>query len=146
MVKITIDKADTYEDIEIMITCKEINQQVKEVIKQINNVYTSIIAKQDDKTYAVNLNTIYYIEAIDDKIFLYEEDRILECSNRLYELEKQLQDSSFVRISKSCILNIDMLDSVKYLINGKYEAHLLNGEKMIISRHYVSDFKEKFGL
>ena len=44
------------------------------------------------------------------------------------------------------ILNIHYLKSVKALFNGKYEAMLINDEKLIISRRYVSSFKKEFGL
>ena len=54
--------------------------------------------------------------------------------------------TNFVRISKSCILNIMQLNSVRPLFHGKFEAQLKNQEKIIINRHYVPKFKEKFGL
>lgn len=47
-----------------------------------------------------------------------------------------------MRISKSCILNIDFIEKVKPMLNGKYEVLLINGEKLIINRHYVPDFKK----
>lgn len=65
---------------------------------------------------------------------------------KLFELEETLTNSSFVRISKSCILNIDFIEKVKPMLNGKYEVLLINGEKLIINRHYVPIFKKKFGL
>lgn len=146
MVKINIDQSDTYTEILVDIKCPVIDRRIEAIIKQINNSYSSVIGKDKDKTYSVSIEDIYYIESIDDKTFIYEKNKILESSNRLYELEENLKGSTFVRVSKSCILNIDKLDSVKSLINGKYEAYLLNGERIIVSRHYVSDFKKKFGL
>ena len=77
---------------------------------------------------------------------MYTEKTVYRCKEKLYELEELLENSSFVRISKSCILNIDYLESVKAVFNGKLEALLSNGEKVIINRHYVSAFKKKFGL
>ena len=65
---------------------------------------------------------------------------------KLFEFEEALINSSFVRISKSCILNIHFIEKVKPTLNGKYEVLLINGEKLIINRHYVPDFKKKFGL
>ena len=65
---------------------------------------------------------------------------------KLYEIEELLMNTSFVRISKSCILNTDVLDKVKISLNGKMEATLQNGEKVLITRHYVPAFKKKLGL
>ena len=43
-------------------------------------------------------------------------------------------------------LNIEKLQSLKPLINGKLEANLKNNEKILINRHYVPEFKKKFGI
>ena len=71
---------------------------------------------------------------------------MFDCKHKLYTLEKMFADTSFIRVSKSCILNIAKLKSVRPFINGKFEATLRNEEKIIINRHYVADFKKKFGL
>ena len=92
------------------------------------------------------INDIYYIEANEDKVFLYCKDKVYETNSRLYELENKLETCSFIRISKSILLNLNKLDNVKALLNGRYEAMLINNEKLIITRHYVSDFKKKFGM
>ena len=76
-----------------------------------------------------------------------------ESNLKLYELEEQLKNTSYIRVSKSIILNIEKLQSVKPLINGKLEANLknnekilINNEKILINRHYVPEFKKKFGI
>ena len=51
-----------------------------------------------------------------------------------------------MRISKSCILNVMTLKNVRALLNGKMEAELENGEKVIVTRHYVETLKQKLGL
>ncbi|WRK53042.1 LytTR family DNA-binding domain-containing protein [Coprobacillaceae bacterium CR2/5/TPMF4] len=69
-----------------------------------------------------------------------------ETNSRLYELENKLDNRYFIRISKSIILNLRKLASVKAYLNGRYEATLINNERVIITRHYVNDFKKKFGM
>lgn len=67
--------------------------------------------KKDGATYPLRPEDIYYFESIDDKTFAYCEKDVYECSLRLYELEQQFARADFVRISKSCILNIMKLSS-----------------------------------
>ena len=86
------------------------------------------------------------LKSVDEKTFIYCENDVYESRMKLFEFEEALINSSFVRISKSCILNIDFIEKVKPMLNGKYEVLLINGEKLIINRHYVPDFKKKFGL
>ena len=44
------------------------------------------------------------------------------------------------------VLNIGKIRSVSAAMNGRFEAKLLNGEVVIISRQYVSAFKKKIGM
>ena len=55
---------------------------------------------------------------------------------KLYQTENR-------KISKICFL---CSLSVKPLLNGKMEVHMNNGEVQIVNRHYLKDFKSKFGL
>lgn len=52
----------------------------------------------------------------------------------------------FVRVSKSVILNVNKIKSLAPAFGGRYEALLKNGEKIIISRQYVSSLKEVLGV
>ena len=62
----------------------------------------------------------------------------------LYELEKKLSRFSYVRVSKSVVINISKIKSIRPQLNGRFEALLENGEKVIVSRHYVNDLRDKF--
>ena len=51
-----------------------------------------------------------------------------------------------MRISKSCIVNLKKIHSLKPDFGGKILATMENNEKLYISRQYVSVLKEKLGL
>lgn len=144
--KITIDQDEKYKDIEIHICCNAIDEKIEKLITQIRTSVFFIIGKKDNRSFQIQIEDIFYIESIDNKTFIYIGNEVYESNLKLYELEIKFKDTNFMQISKSCILNIDKLSSVKALLNGKYEAHLINDEIVIISRHYVNDFKRKFGL
>ena len=55
-------------------------------------------------------------------------------------------DFRFVRVSKSMVLNIKKIKSVKTAENARMNAALLNGEQVVISRSYVKDLKKRLGL
>lgn len=61
---------------------------------------------------------------------------------RLYQLKEKLQSSGFVQISKSCLLNINALESIRPLFNSRMEATLKNGEKVCVNRKYLKDVKK----
>lgn len=144
--KLTIAQSLEQKEVEITIRCGLIDPALEKLIAQIRLYSFSITGKKDGSSYIIRLEDIFYFESIDEKTFLYCEKDVYECRLRIYELEQQLAQTDFVRISKSCILNVMKLESVRALLNGKLEAKLINGEKVIISRHYVQSVKEKLNL
>lgn len=144
--KITIHQDDKYDDIEVEIYCKDITDEVQRILSNIKTNTSFFVGKKEDRNYQILVQDIYYFEVIDNKTFIYIKDEVYECNMKLYEVDQKLKNSNFIQISKSCILNIDKLSSVKALLNGKYEGHLDNDEIVIVSRHYIADFKNKFGF
>lgn len=144
--KLIIEQDDNYSNTEIIIRCSSINSDLQKIIDAIKICSFSINAYKDGYMRKIAHENVCYIESVDEKTFIYCESDVYDCKMKLYELEEILIHSTFVRISKSCILNIDYIERVKPLLNGKYEVLLINGEKLIINRHYVPDFKKKFGL
>ncbi|KMT22379.1 LytTR family DNA-binding domain-containing protein [Clostridium cylindrosporum] len=144
--KLIIDQSLENKELEITIKCNLIDPKLEKLISQIRLYFFSIVGRKDGESFPIQLEDVYYFESIDDKTFTYCEKTVYECDLKLYELENQLGDTSFIRISKSCILNTLKLKSVKALLNGKMEASLLNGEKQIINRHYVKAIKRKLNI
>ena len=60
----------------------------------------------------------------------------------MYELEKILP-SKFIRISKSTILNLEMVMSYNPMFNGLMEVKLNNLEITYISRKYLKEVRER---
>lgn len=141
---IYIDQDERYETIEMTITCPSIDQHLQQLIDQIKTFDLSFQGKKPEGISRLKANTILYIEAVDNKTFLYTKDQHFESPLKLYEIEKIAAHTNFLRISKSTILNIEKVRSVRALFNGKFEATLSNEERLIINRHYVKAFKKKF--
>ena len=60
----------------------------------------------------------------------------------IYELEENLKPKHFLRISKSSLVNLMKIISVKSALGGRFSVVLSNGEEIIISRKYVSELKK----
>lgn len=144
--KITIiDNADGEED-EIIIRCRHMDEQLLKLIYAIKAGQEKITVLRGGDYFQVMPEEIYYFEAVDNKVFLYLEKEVYETKQKLYELERQFQGTDFFRASKSCIVNLSKVKSLSPAFNGRFEAHMKNGEKVIISRQYVPALKEKLGL
>lgn len=143
--KITIEEVEI-EDVEIIIRCSTINQDVQKIIHMLEQDNKKLQCKKDRGIYQIPIEDIYYIETIDEKSFVYLQDDVYENSSKLYELENNLKSYGFVRVSKSSLVNLECVHHIRALLNGKYEATLINQEKLIISRKYLPEFKKALEL
>ena len=97
-------------------------------------------------TLDLNGQYVYYFEANESRVFAYCRSEVYEIKYKLYELEEMYTPLDFVRCSKSMIVNMEKIEYLSPLFSGKLEAHLKNGEKIVISRQYVHNLKIRLGI
>ena len=102
-------------------------------------IVNSIHKNEQEK---ISCSTIYYLEYLERKVFIYTKENIFEIKSPLYKLQYTLPDN-FIRISKTTIVNIHFLNKFSAKVSGNVEALLSNGENLIVSRKYVSSLKNK---
>ncbi len=146
MFKITIEQIPRDREEEIVVRCHELSDEVSAVINSLRRSDTVLLGTKNGETFRVPLRDVYYIESVDNKTFLCLEKKVYETRKKLYELEELTLGTKLFRCSKAMILNIGKIRSVSASVNGRFEAKLLNGETVIISRQYVPALKEKLGM
>lgn len=144
--KITITEPGEGEEDEIIVRCRHMDQQLLKLIYAVKAGREKITALQDGNYFQVAPEEIYYFEAVDNKVFLYLEKEVYETKMKLYELQDIFQGTDFFRASKSCIVNLSKVKRLSPAFNGRFEALMQNGERVIISRQYVPMLKQKLGL
>lgn len=132
----------TCNDIEVLIRYAKMNGRVEKLITLMQSVDTQLKCNSENSERLINTSDIFYIESVDKKTFVYLEENVYRTDLRLYQLVEYLEHLGFVQISKSCILNINTLESIKSLTNSRMEATLKNGEKLHITRKYLKDIKQ----
>lgn len=141
--KLEIKTVPDIEETEISIHCKEIDSKINKIANYIRTSYITIQGKLDGESYVLNLDDIFYFEAVENHVFAYNEKNVYEVGYKLQELVEMLARTSFIQTARTVILNIDKVEKVKTLVNGRISAELINGEKTIITRVYSSTFKNK---
>ena len=140
---IRIQKIDETGTEYIEIGCYKVDGRVQDIVRFVKSRQGSIDAVKDEQHYQLPITDIFYLEAVDDKTFIYLKKDCYETRGRLYEFESTLSDRDFARISKSVIVNLMKVSAIKPALNGRFMCVLSNGEKVIISRKYVPDIKKK---
>ena len=144
--KITITEPGEGEEDEIIVRCRHMDQQLLKLIYAVKAGREKITALQAGNYFQVAPEEIYYFEAVDNKVFLYLEKEVYETRMKLYELQDIFRGTDFFRASKSCIVNLSKVKRLSPAFNGRFEALMQNGERVIISRQYVPVLKQKLGL
>lgn len=147
--KVSINIISSELEEEVIFKVHNVQEKVTEAIELLtssNEVIKHLLGRKEEKYYKVNVDEIFYIESIDRKVFIYTKTQTYEISEKLYVLEEQLAGMNFIRISKSLLLNIDKIHSFYPKLSGNLEALLTNNEKVIISRRYVANLKNKLGM
>lgn len=145
--KITILEKEPGEEDEIIVKCGQLDEKLTRLINQFKsggkgkmNFY------KDSKIVLVEPAEVLYFESVDDKVFAYTKDCVYETKAKLYQLEEELPASDFFRANKAVIVNLDKIDSLAPAFGGRFEATLENGYKVVVSRNYLNELKERLGL
>lgn len=136
--KLSIFEKNTIDETEVVVNCKQKNHEIEKLAKHILLYDGSIHCRKDDREYNIKINDIFYIETVDKNCFAATESEVYELRKSLLKIEADLKNTSFTRISKSMLLNINILKSVAPLSN-----HRMDGEHVVISRNYISSIKDK---
>jgi len=137
-----IEQDLTCDDVEVSIRYANMTKDIQRIISLLKSLDTQVKCSDNGIERMVNASEIFYVESVDKKTFLYLEKNVYRTDLRLYQLADDLVHLGFVQVSKSCILNINVLESIKPLMNSRMEATLKNGEKIHINRKYLSDIKQ----
>ncbi len=137
-----ITKIERGEPERMEIFCHSLSDDVREIVAFVKSRQGRLTGSIDDTQYEVPLTDIYYIESVDNKVFLYTRDKVYEAKQRIYEFESILSAKHFLRVSKSMLLNLMKVESIKPALNGRFSAILRSGEQVIITRKYVPDLKQ----
>lgn len=125
------------EKLQVIIKCQQIDDEIMQLKYHIDMFDKKLQAKRDNEWCFVDLLDVLYFESVDNRTFLYTKGDVMEIKQRLYELEIILSDKDFIRISKSQIININKVKSLRPEINRTILATMCNGEQLFISRKYV---------
>ena len=143
---IFIHKPKDNENDKIDIYVRNLTPEILMWIEQANHIQKTITGFDEDKIHRLFPQDIYYFESVDNNVFAYGESQVYKCREKLYELENDLQNTNFLRVSKSIILNLQKIEFLTPAYNGRFEATLQNKEKVIISRQYTPRLKEKLKM
>lgn len=144
--KIEINIDETKVDMEVAITCSKLTPQVEQILAMLRMMDCQLTGRKGNEIYLLDIAQIIYIESVERKCFVYTADDVYESDFPLYELERQLAEYGFFRVSKSFLIHLPSIQSLKADINRRIRITMANGEQIIASRQYADGLKKRLGV
>ena len=140
--KYTIEKLDSGEN-EVLVRYSTLSPEVNQIICILKNENRKLLGISNDEKVVVDISEILYIESVDGRSYAYTQNDVIKLEYTLLQLEQLIGEISFFRCNKSMIINIDKVKSLRSLASNRIDAMMCNGEHVMISRTYASDFRKR---
>ena len=144
--KIRIEIEDSLEEDEIVIRCRELNNDIARLQTMVSKAAFSsrkFSVDKGGKQYYLALDEILFFETEGKKVYVHTIDDMYQTKYKLYELEDMLP-SSFMRISKSTVLNTNCIYSISWNLTSSSPVEFQNTyKKVYVSRFYYKLLKAK---
>lgn len=129
---------------EIIIRCRNVSDEIARIESLVSSIDPCEMELElGNDLYFVKTEQILFFETDGSKTAAHTVDRMYYTDLKLYELEERLP-KSFMRISKSCIININAVSSIHKEITGICEAFFRDTvKKVYVSRGYYKQFRKK---
>lgn len=107
----------------------------------------TILVRDEDVYSLIPADEVIFFQAAGNSVLCRTSGIFQETAGKLYQLEQDFRDRGFIRISKSCIVNVRKIDQIVPWFGGRLllRFHGLS-EKAEVSRSYVRTFKNLLGM
>ena len=141
-----IEVRQGYPTTEVIINCLQNDESVQRIVTLLQALDEKLRGMKDGTLHVIDPHEVLYFDTVDRRYFIYTESDVFETRLKLYEIERSLPDELFFRSSKSQIINIAKIESLRPEFAGRLEVVMKNGERVIVSRQYAKALKERLGL
>ena len=140
--KVMVEQIDSQQEEQVLIRCHRVTETVRDIRHFILSRQENLEGYEAGKLYRIPLPEIYYAEAVDNRLFVYTKHKVYEVKMKLYAFEEAYKSKQFFRCSRTVVVNLMRIDSLRPALNGRLSARLHNGEDIIISRKYVNSLRD----
>lgn len=118
-----------------------LQNQLAQHLQEFLQGYTALVFYLDNAEHYLPLGSLLFFETENDNVYAHTKDALYRVKQRLYELE-ELLPSSFMRISKSAIINVRQIASVQWNLTSTSLIQFFDTHKKIyVSRHYAKPLR-----
>lgn len=141
--KVSLNIDTDFIETKVIIETPTLDDSVQEVLDFIKGRDTEfLVGKVDEMQHILKPQDIHFFHTENESVFAVNASGSFKLKEKLYELEKILPSTKFIRLSKSVIANLHELSRFEASFNGTLCVYFKSGAKEYVSRTYVSAIKE----
>ncbi|PWM58515.1 MAG: LytTR family transcriptional regulator [Dielma fastidiosa] len=140
--KIWLRKSDKISENNIEIYYNGQNDRSIKQIMKIISLYDTRLKAYDDQhnMFLIPIPLIYYIECVDNKVFIYTKDEVYRSHERFTELKNSYASEGLIQINKNTLVNKIHIQSIQIEKECRRKLFLNNDESLIVNRKYSKQF------
>ncbi len=144
--KINLEFDASLTENEILIRCASLNEEIQRLQAALSDIALGskkFVCYQNETEYYIPLDDILFFETESGRIRAHTKNQVYLTKLKLYELEEILP-GSFMRVSKSTILNINHIYSITKNLTSSSVVEFSGTHKQVyVSRYYYKPLKFK---
>ena len=144
--KINIELDKALEETEVLIRAAKMTEEVNGILKKLEPSVQMISGFAGDTLEILEQADIIRVYAAKGKVYAVTAKGEYLLRMRLYEAEERLDQTRFVRISNSEIINLKMAKRFDLSFSGTICVNLAGGQTAYVSRRYVAKIKRLLGI
>ena len=143
--KILTETDNRYKEIELHVCSNALTDEVRAIVGELHEIYDYNIpgTYETGNKRMIRRAEILSVYSEGQRVIVLTGDGRYSVQKKLYELETELGDTNFIRISRSEIINIHKIRSLDMSITGTIKLVMKTGYETYVSRRNVAKIKEK---
>lgn len=139
---------DFGQEIRITIESERISDVLEKIVKLLKDEerQENLIVQAEEGKVILPIHEILYCESVEGKTMIFCKEKVYTSKLKLYEVEEQLVAKGFMRVSKQALININEVRVISANKKAQLIASLTNGEKVLISRQFALELRERIGV
>jgi len=132
-------------NIDVLFTASEQDSQVEALIDRVADPLAGVLTVHDAAGAAVSLpeERIITVSADNKKLKIMADDGTYSLKLAMQDLEKMLNPSMFLRISRYEIVNLRKVERFDFSVSGTLRIELANGIEAWASRRFIPAIKKR---
>jgi len=128
---------------EIVVRFAAMDDEVRAVLELLSLREQRLAVNDGGVLRLIDPPEVLYCESVDDHTFVYTASGVYGVGQTLTAIAEAFERLRFFRCSRSMVVNLTAVETLKSAANGRIIATLTNGERILVSRRYAGALRKR---